>query len=116
MVCLGKPERKEKDLLQLLNILMSRELQPSEKKQKLEDDFSIPMTTKMMEGMNNMVSMWDVAVQEGINQGISQGKIDAATSIAQKYNLSIDDVIATIGVNKDDYALYAPAIKRELAR
>ena len=116
MVCLGSPERAEKDLLRLLNVLLSQELPPDTKKNILKDDFAIPMTYETLKEASKMLTMWDVAERQGMAKGISQGRIEAATNVARRYNLSVEDAMDAIGINHDDRETYAPAIAANLAR
>ena len=73
MVCLGSHKRKANDLLRLLNVLLSQELNPATKKQILADDYRIPMTQDIAKGVENMGSLWDQAVAKGVTRGVKQG-------------------------------------------
>ena len=44
MVCLGNPEEGQSKILRLLSVLLSSKAKAEEKKQILEEEFSIPMT------------------------------------------------------------------------
>lgn len=81
MVCLGEEERKEKDILRLLRILLSPEIQPVRKKQVLEQEYGIPMTVKMEEEAENMCDIGrgialkyaEKGMAEGMAKGMAQG-------------------------------------------
>ena len=70
LISLGSPEeRKENDVLKLLSVLLSTEIEPKNKKGILEDSFKIPMTAKMIEEVINMGSVIDGVERRGIEKG-----------------------------------------------
>ncbi|WP_302221513.1 PD-(D/E)XK nuclease family transposase [uncultured Acidaminococcus sp.] len=81
MVCLGDTERKEKDILRLLGILLSPEIQPEHKKRVLEEDYGIPMTVEMEKEAETMCDYGRGLARkyaakgraEGLEQGLQQG-------------------------------------------
>ena len=73
LISLGSPaERKENDVLKLLSVLLSTEIEPKNKKGILEDSFKIPMTAKMIEEVINMGSVLDGVERRGIEKGKSE--------------------------------------------
>ena len=77
LVCLGGEERKEKDILRLLRILLSPEIQPVRKKQVLEQEYGIPMTVKMEEEAEDMCDIGrGIALkyaEKGMAEGLAKG-------------------------------------------
>ena len=58
MLRLGAPDKAEPgSILQLLDVLISSELQPDEKKKILAQDFDVPMTTSLSEEVNEMCNL-----------------------------------------------------------
>ena len=84
MVCLRDTERKEKDILRLLGILLSPEIQPEHKKRVLEEDYGIPMTVEMEKEAENMCDYGrglarkyaEKGMAEGMAKGIEKGRTE----------------------------------------
>ncbi|MBR3621725.1 MAG: hypothetical protein IKN43_00040 [Selenomonadaceae bacterium] len=75
LINLGNPmERKENDVLRLLSVLLSTNVEPKEKKGILEDSFKIPMSAKISEEVIKMGSVFDEAVMRGYNRGKFEAK------------------------------------------
>ena len=72
MVCLGEAERKEKDILRLLGILLSPEIQPGTKKKVLEQEYGIPMTVEMEREASEMCTLGESIAKENLEKGIQQ--------------------------------------------
>ena len=72
LINLGNPaNRRKNDILRLLSVLLSTEIEPKEKKGILEDSFKIPMTTKMNEEVTAMCNLSDGVERRGIEKGKS---------------------------------------------
>ena len=71
IVCLGgKGKDGYNGLLKMLDILLSRDTEPAEKKKTLNEEFGIPMTKKLEGGLMNMCNL---------SQGVYDSGVDAAT-------------------------------------
>ena len=83
MVCLGtkrkdtKEELGEKQLLRMLEVLFSDEIQVEEKKWILEKEFKMPMTEELEGEVEEMCNLskgvWEKGIEQGIEQGIERG-------------------------------------------
>jgi len=75
MICLGQYEDQEyeNDLLGMLNVLLSSDINADDKKQILEEKYEIPMTVEMREEVEYMCNLSDGVEQKGIAKGIEQG-------------------------------------------
>ncbi len=74
IICLGvRDEDRENDLLGLLDILLSSDINASEKKRIIEKDYDIPMTEKMKGDLEIMCNLSDGVEQKGIEKGIKIG-------------------------------------------
>ena len=76
---LGAPnDADDRSLLRLLDVLLSSELNPTEKKAILEKDFDVPMTTSMKEETNIMCNLaegiWEKAEKVGEERGLKIGE------------------------------------------
>ena len=54
MIGLGQPDRRQEDIIHLLSVLLSTEMNPDEKKQILEREYAIPMTVEMKKEAETM--------------------------------------------------------------
>ena len=72
-----------------------------------------------------VINMWEAwenglaqarrdSFDQGISQGISQGKADAAYRVAQKYNVSPEEAMDTVGISRSEWDTYAPMIRERL--
>ena len=73
MVCLGETERKEKDILRLLGILLSPEIRPGTKKKVLEQEYGIPMTVEMEKEAENMCDFGRGLARKYAEKGLAEG-------------------------------------------
>ena len=83
LLCLGAPERESQGLPvhRLLNVLLSRQLSPEEKKRIIREEFGIATTVKLEGGIERMCNLsegvfrdaWQRGMQQGMQQGIQQG-------------------------------------------
>ena len=81
MVCLGETERREKDILRLLGVLLSPEIRPGTKKKILEQEYGIPMTVEMEKEAETMCDYGrglarkyaEKGLAEGLEKGIAEG-------------------------------------------
>ena len=98
MVCLGETERREKDILRLLGVLLSPETRPGTKKKILEQEYGIPMTVEMEKEAETMCGYGrglarkyaEKGRAEGLEQGRQQGLAEGRNEgIQQERNSNI---------------------------
>lgn len=74
MLCLGPAAGGgEADVLKLLDVLLSAEVEPRKKLQVMRDEFDIPMTQKFAEEVTEMCNLSKGVMEKGIEKGIEQG-------------------------------------------
>ena len=110
MVSLGSHKRKKNDLLRLLNVLLSQELNPTAKKQILADDYQIPMTHDIEEGVENMGSLWDRAVAKGVDKGI----LDCLYKYINRKKVSIDEALEDHDIPSASRQQYSMSLNKML--
>lgn len=100
MICLGASgEMAENSLLRLLDVLLSSDMQASEKKEIIECDFNIPMTEKMEGEVERMCNLSDGVEQKGIEKGIQQGiqqGIQSSVNVLRKIEKTDDEILTLI--------------------
>ena len=98
MVCLGKTERREKDILRLLGVLLSPEIRPGTKKKILEQEYGIPMTVEMEKEAETMCDYGrglarkyaEKGMQKGMEKGMEKGRAEGRNEgIQQERNSNI---------------------------
>lgn len=107
LVCLGEEERRKRDILRLLQILLSPEIQPGQKKQVLEQEYGIPMTVEMEKEAENMCNIGrGIAVkyeEKGLEKGRAEGRTEGLYSVVKrmlKRGRSVQDIVADTGVSE----------------
>ena len=73
IICLGDSDDNSPGILKLLEVLLSSNRKPDEKKQILQDEFSISMTRELNQEVIRMCNLSDGVEQKGIEKGIKQG-------------------------------------------
>ena len=77
MICLGKEDKENSEeqnqLIRLLNILFSGEIDKGRKKKVLEEDFQIPITQEIEREVSEMCNLSKGIEEKGIQQGLQQG-------------------------------------------
>ena len=99
MLRLGSADKaNEKSILRLLDVLLSADTRPEEKKAILEKDFDIPMSTEMSEEANVMCNLG-----EGIRErAVLENTANIIINIMQQKKVSFEEAFASIfGSEKD---------------
>jgi len=108
IICLGDyDEDAGNDLLKVLDVLLSTDTRPVEKKRILESEFGISMTKEMEGEMEHMCNLSDGVERKGIEKGIKIG-IEQGIERNQRAvvinmlrrNMSIEDICACVGCDE----------------
>jgi predicted transposase/invertase (TIGR01784 family) len=103
MICLADTERKEKDILRLLRILLSPEIQPGFKKQVLEEEYGIPMTMAMEKEAENMCNIGRGIAVKYEEKGLEKGRKEGLYSVVKrmlKRGRSVQDIVDDTGISE----------------
>ena len=73
MIGLGQPDRRQEDIIHLLSVLLSTEMDPDEKKQILEREYDIPMTVEMKEEAETMCGIGHAIARKNLEEGMQKG-------------------------------------------
>ena len=105
-------------MLRLLNVLLSQELAPTAKKQILSEDYRIPMTHDIEEGVENMGSLWDRAVAKGVDsgkqQGIDEGTLNCLLGYIRRKNVPVDNAMEDLDIPMDSRQRYSVSLNKML--
>ena len=74
MICLGQPDRRQEDIIHLLSVLLSTEMDPDVKKQILEQEYNIPMTVEMKKEAETMCGIGHAIARKNLEKGRLEGK------------------------------------------
>ncbi|MDO5295215.1 MAG: hypothetical protein Q4F00_01030 [bacterium] len=75
VVCLGDENSADcTGILKLLTVLLSRAMSPQEKKQILQDEFSLPMTQAMEKEVDEMCNLGHAIYVNGVDEGRKEGR------------------------------------------
>ncbi len=115
MICLGAPEGEGSEgILKLLNVLLSSEIEPEDKRRVLEHDFKIPMTEVLERQVFEMCNLSKGVEEKGIKKGIEKGmekgteiaELSAIENLMQKLKMSAEQAMETLDIAIDKRARY----------
>ena len=113
MICLGKNESTDTNVLKLLNVLLSTETDSEDKCQILEDDFKIKMTQTLESEVSLMCNLSkgveEQGIQKGLQKGLEQG-IQAMIATLKKLQIPTETILIEIcekfGLTREDAEKY----------
>ena len=95
MICLGdSDDENASGILKLLEVLLSSDREVKEKKEILQNDFSIEMTKTLEREVSTMCNLSKGVEEQGIQKGIEQG---IEQGIEKGILLSIRNLMETMG-------------------
>ena len=125
MVCLGD-DKESRGLLKMLNVLLSGSMKPADKKRILKNEFDIPMTKELKEGVDDMcnlsIGVFKKGLEEGIKEGIKEGKeegMDEATvnnikSLIAKKGWDIEECMDLLDIPRERWDTYRERLASEM--
>jgi hypothetical protein len=112
LVRLGDPDKAdEKSILRLLDVLLSAEKKPDEKKELLEKDFDIPMSATMSKEVNTMCNLGEGLVE----QTSIKNKADFVLRLMQKKHYDINEAFDLANVLESEKAEVTKLVDEQLA-
>ena len=108
MLRLGSAEEaNDKPILRLLDVLLSSETKPEEKKTILEKDFDIPMTKSMSEEANTMCNLG-----EGIRERTEiNSKTESIINLMDSMEIDVEKAMKLLKINPKDYEVYKRSVE-----
>ena len=73
MICLGQPDHRQEDIIHLLSVLLSTEMDPDVKKDILEREYNISMTVEMKKEAETMCGIGHAIARKNLEKGMEQG-------------------------------------------
>ncbi len=127
MVCLGDGDEAMSELLRLLDVLVSKKETAKRKIEILENEFDIPFTGNMKEGVGNMCNIsygfYEQGIAQGIEQGIEQGIVKGKTlgalqstvenikALMESLNLSFEEAVRILKIPAEQAEIYKTHIQ-----
>lgn len=107
MLGLGKAEKAEgQPILRLLDVLLSADTKPEDKKKILERDFDIPMSESMSEEANVMCNLGEGIREQAYEQAYEQAtqvmRVETAVNLIRSLGLSAETALNAMGVPGED--------------
>ena len=122
VICLGHSEDDEyAGVLKLLDVLLSSEKAPEEKKQILQDDFDIKMTRTLESEVQSMCNLSkgieEKGIQKGLQEGRQAGMIDgilvSVKNLMDSMGWSAEQAMNVLKVSKEDQEKYSVLLKKQ---
>ena len=90
-------EAGDRQILRLLDVLLSADMKPNEKKSILEKDFDIPMSAKMSEEANVMCNLGEgireQAYEKAYEKATQSTRIDDVLNLMKSFKISAEEAI-----------------------
>jgi predicted transposase YdaD len=111
-------EKCDSELINMLEVLLSNDIDPSDKKEILENEFSIPMSITLEEEVLNMCNLSQgvknkgiqIGRAEGRTEGIKEGTLASIKNLMETMKLSIQQAMDALKIPEADRAYYVNAI------
>ena len=112
-------EEEGRQILRLLDILLSGEKKPEEKKELLERDFDIPMTESMTEGVNEMCNLgeglYESAYEKGYEKATLNTKAQSIIDLMDSMDIGEEKAMRLLKIKADERDYYHGKIGELLA-
>lgn len=109
MICLGKPEGKDKNgVLKLLDVLLSTETSSADKCQILEEDFQIEMTQTLESEVSLMCNLSKGVEEKGIKEGV----LVSVRNLMESMGWSAEQAMSALKIPEAEQADYADELKK----
>ena len=107
MICLGHSgDDNYTGILKLLDVLLSSEKPPEEKKQILQDDFGIKMTKTLEGEVQELCNLSKGVEEKGIAIGIETGTLKAIENLMDTLKLTAEQAMAALKVPEGEWPKY----------
>ena len=113
LVCLGNEgDDKYTGILRLLEVLLSSERKPDEKKRILQDDFNIKMTRELESEVLLMCNLSKGIEEKGIKEGIKEGILSSIQNLMESMGWSAEQAMAALKIPESERVQYVHGLKK----
>jgi hypothetical protein len=114
MICLGDSHGDNYfGILKLLDVLLSSERKPEEKKKILENDFSIEMTKSLEREVSIMCNLSKGVEEKGITKGITRGILSSIQNLMESMSWSAEQAMNALKIPEEERSKYANEINKK---
>lgn len=109
MLCLGGRDNIAYDgVIRMLDVLLSRDIAQTKKRDILESDYNIPMTRSMERGMSMTCNL-----SEGVwEEGFVEGKADSLKNLMEAMSLTLDQAMAILKIPANEKQKYTDLLNQ----
>ena len=108
IICLGDVEDEMTGILKLLEVLLSSERSPKEKREILQEEFNIKMTQELEREVSEMCNL-----SEGVEQkGIAKGIITSIRNLMESMGWSIEQAMDALQIPTEERNGYLNMLKK----
>lgn len=117
MICLGHSgDDKYTGILKLLDVLLSSEKEPEEKKEILSKDFDIRMTKELESEVLEMCNLSQGIEEKGIAIGQEKQLLQSLQNLMDTLKLTAEQAMAALKVPETEWRSYAERLKCEVGK
>ncbi|MBO5352995.1 MAG: PD-(D/E)XK nuclease family transposase [Lachnospiraceae bacterium] len=116
MICLGSPETVENgtELHKLLNVVLSDQMTPEEKKKVMREEFEIVTSVELEGGLAKMCNLSDHIEEKGMEKGIEKGYLQAILSLVKDGLLTVEMAAERVNRTREEFqVLYKDYLKEQ---
>lgn len=117
MICLGDSSGDNYTrILKLLDVLLSSERKPEEKKKILQDEFDIMMTKELESEVSKMCNLSDGiekrGIEAGIKTGIKAGILGSVRNLMESMGWTAEQAMKALKIPEAEQRVYAEELKK----
>ena len=114
IIALGKPgDEKYSGILKLLEVLLSSERTPEEKKRILQEDFQIKMTYALESEVQTMCNLSKGIEENAMYRGMQQATLSSIRNLMVSLNMTEDQAMAALQLSDTDKEKYRELLRQE---
>lgn len=109
IICLGSSENDNyTGILKLLDILLSSEKEPEEKKKILQSDFDIKMTRKLEREVSELCNLSknveEKGIKKGLKEGLKEGILTSIQNLMESMNWTAEQAMEALKVPEAEWS------------
>ncbi len=120
MICLGdSDDENASGILKLLEVLLSSDREVKEKKEILQNDFSIEMTKTLEREVSTMCNLSkgveqgiQKGIEQGIEQGIEKGILLSIRNLMETMGWSVEQAMEVLKIPEEEKSKYLDELKK----
>ena len=112
IICLGDADDEMTGILKLLEVLLSSERSPKEKKKILQKEFGIRMTQELEREVSEMCNLSEGVEQKGIAKGIAKGITASIRNLMESMGWSIERAMDALQIPMEERKVYLNMLKQ----